>query len=343
MSTAPNLPAIIEPQNLPAVAAEIAAKAKGYAKQAKAENTRRAYAADWRAFQAWCDAHREQAMPAPATTLLAYLVDQAGILKVATLERRLSAIREAHRYAGHELETGHIGFRDVWRGIRRQHGAPAVQKAPLLTAALRGAVDVLPGTLAGCRDRASLLIGFASALRRSELAALEVTPRVGASGTVEQTPEGLIIHLMRSKTDQDGEGQTVAVPFGSNPSTCPVRAYSAWIEASQIKEGPVFRAIDRHGHLAVDALTDRSIALIVKRAVVTGETARGASEEEAQVTARKFAGHSLRAGLATSAAANGAAGHLIQKQLRHRKFETTARYIRSAELFKQNAAGQVGL
>jgi site-specific recombinase XerD len=343
MSTAPNLPAIIEPQNLPTVAAEIAAKADGYAKQAKAENTRRAYAADWRAFQVWCDAHREQAMPALATTVLAYLVDQAGILRVSTLARRLSAIREAHRYAGHELDTGHIAFRDTWGGIRRQHGAPAVQKAPLLTAALRGAVDVLPDTLAGCRDRALLLIGFASALRRSELAALDVTPRVGASGIIEQTPEGLIIRLMRSKTDQDGKGQTVAVPFGSNPSTCPVRAYAAWIETSQLKEGPAFRAIDRHGHLAVDALTDRSIALIVKRAVIAGEIAHGAPEVEARVTARKFAGHSLRAGLATSAAANGAPGHLIQKQLRHSKFETTARYIRSAELFKQNAAGQAGL
>jgi site-specific recombinase XerD len=212
-----------------------------------------------------------------------------------------------------------------------------------LLQALRGAVDVLPDTLAGRRDRALLLVGFASALRRAELAALEVTPRSGASGTIEQTAEGLIIRLMRSKTDQDGEGETVAVPFGSNPSTCPVRAYTAWLETSQIKEGPAFRAINRHSHLAADALSDRSIALVVKRAVIAGEIARGASAQDAGVVAQEFAGHSLRSGLATSAAANGAAGHLIQKQLRHRKFETTARYIRSAELFKQNAAGQAGL
>jgi site-specific recombinase XerC len=206
-------------------------------------------------------------MPTVADTVLAYLIDQADQLRVATLSRRLSAIREAHLYAGHSLDTSGVAFRDVWRGIRRTHAAPQVQKAPLLTAQLRRTVGALPDTNAGRRDRALLLVGFGAALRRSELAALEVSSNGGA-GWIEETPDGLTIHLGASKTDQEGEGDLIGVPYGANVETCPVRAYKAWLTVSGITSGPAFRAIDRHGNMSDQALTDKAVARIVKRSIV---------------------------------------------------------------------------
>lgn len=333
---------IASASNVPALVAELAEKAAGYAEAAKADNTRRAYRSDWQAFETWCASKAVTAMPASPDVVLAFLIEHAGKLKVATLGRRLSAIREAHLYAGHKLDTSGVAFRDVWRGIRRTHAAPAVQKAPLLTAQLRRTVATLPDTLAGRRDRALLLVGFGAALRRSELASLEVCPRDGA-GWIEETTDGLTIHLGASKTDQEGEGAVVGVPHGANVETCPVRAYKAWLAVSGITTGPAFRAIDRHGHMAIEALTDKAVARVIKRSVIAAELLNGSTIEEATATASKFAGHSLRSGLATSASANDAPGQAIQRQLRHKKFDTTMRYIRSGQLYKQNAAGMAGL
>ncbi len=329
--------------NLPVLVAAMAQKAAGYAEAAKAANTRRAYRADWVAFGAWCVTKGVMAMPASSDTVLAFLIDHAGKLKVSTLQRRLSAIREAHLYAGQPLDTSAAAFRDVWRGIRRTHAMPATKKAPLLTPGLRRAIGTLPDTLPGRRDRALLLVGFGAALRRSELAGLEVAQREGAAGWIQETPDGLAIHLGVTKTDQTGEGDVIGIPYGANVETCPVRTYKAWLAASEITTGPAFRAIDRHGHMATAAISDKAVATIVKRTVVAGEILRGASPGEADITARRFAGHSLRAGLATSAAANDAPGHTIQRQLRHKRFDTTQGYIRSGELFKKNAAGMAGL
>jgi site-specific recombinase XerD len=329
--------------NVAALVADMAEKAAEYAEAAKAPNTRRAYRSDWASFGVWCDSRRVQAMPASADTVLGYLIDHAGRLKVSTLQRRLSAIREAHLYAGAVLETSSATFRDVWRGIRRTHAMAANKKAPLLTMGLRRAIATLPDTLAGRRDRAMLLVGFGGALRRSELAALEVTQRDAAPGWIEETPDGLAIHLGATKTDQTGEGDVLGIPFGSNDETCPVRAYKAWLAASGISAGSAFRGIDRHGHMAADAISDKAVATIIKRTVVAGELMGGATSAEADATARRFAGHSLRAGLATSAAANDAPGHAIQRQLRHKRFDTTQGYIRGGELFKKNAAGMAGL
>lgn len=328
--------------SVPALVAEMAEKAAGYAEAAKASNTRRAYRSDWQSFEAWCAGKGVVAMPASPDTVLAFLIDHASQLKVATLSRRLSAIRETHLYAGHTLDTSSVAFRDIWRGIRRTHAAPQVQKAPLLTAQLRRTVGTLPDTNTGRRDRALLLIGFGAALRRSELAALEVSPNGGA-GWIEETPDGLTIHLGASKTDQEGEGAVVGVPFGTNHETCPVRAYKAWLAVAGIASGPAFRAINRHGRMSDEPLTDKSVARIVKRSVVAAEMLHGSTLVEAEATAESFAGHSLRAGLATSASANNAPGHAIQRQLRHKKFDTTMKYIRDGELYKTNAAGMAGL
>jgi integrase len=323
---------------------DLAERAADYAVHAKADNTRRAYRADWQHFENWCSSHGLVAMPAdPIGTLLAYLTAHAGLVKVTTLQRRLAAIREAHRYAGAELDTSSVAFRDVWKGIRRIHGQPAAKRSPLLTTALRRTLAALPNNLLGCRDRALLLIGFAAALRRSELAGLETRRKGSLAGWIEETEDGLTIHLARSKTDQEGDGVTIGVPYGTSLETCPVGAYRAWLQASGIQSGPVFRAIDRHGRLGEHALSGAAVALIVKRAIVAASIANGMTPAEAVGHAQRFSGHSLRSGLATSAAANDAPGHAIRRQLRHRKFDTTAGYIRTGRLFKQSAATMAGL
>ena len=320
----------------------MAERARDYAGQAKAPNTVRAYEADWRSFSAWCSAKSLTAMPAAPATVLLYLTDHAGVLKVSTLQRRLSAIRQAHEYAGHELVTTARAFRDTWTGIRKAHGAPPTQKAAAVIADIRRAVEHLPDTRIGARDRALLLVGFAGALRRSELAALEVTQRDGA-GWIEQTTGGLVLHLARTKADQVAAGEEIGVPYGSHPETCPVRAYKAWIDETGITTGAAFRAIDKAGRVGSSALSDKSVANVIKAAIGGAALASGLSAEKASEMAARYAGHSLRAGLATTAAEANVPGHLIQRQMRHKRFDTTTRYIRKGQIFKQNAAAMVGL
>lgn len=181
-------------------------------------------------------------------------------------------------------------------------------------------------TTTGVRDRALLLAGFALAARRSELVALRVSD-------LEETPEGFRVTVRRSKTDQEARGTTRALPYGSDPETCPVRALSAWLAMAGITEGPVFRAVDRWGHVADRALTGQAVALIVKSA------AAGAGLEP-----DKYSGHSLRAGFCTTAAARGASERAIARQTGHAPNSTVLRsYIRHATVFTDNAAADLGL
>ena len=337
------LPALQTPTALPANRAEIAEKAKAYAAAAQSENTRKAYISDWATFADWCAVQGVEALPATAATVTAFLIDSAGKVAVTTQRRRISSIADMHRKASFPLDLSGGGFRDVWAGIRRSHGRPPVKKAAMVTNVLRDAIEALPETMAGVRDRALLLVGFAGALRRTELAAVEINNKGGAEVWIEDGADGLTVHIGRSKGDQHAAGQQVGIPFGSNPTTCPVRAWRDWLSASGLNEGPAFRSINRHGQLGDAALCDHAVALIVKRSIVAGAVARGATESDAAATARRFAGHSLRSGLATSAAANDAPGHLIQAQLRHKKFDTTSSYIQNAMLHRRNAAGMAGL
>ena len=321
--------------------ASIASKARAYGEAAKAANTRRAYGSDWRQFEAWCKSHGVSSLPADPGTIAAYLSDNAGKLKVSTLGRRLAAIRAVHDYSGLALDLTGQAFRDVWAGIRRTHGARQNKKSPILTADLRRIVAALPDTLIGARDRALLLVGFASALRRSELAALVVRDAKGHRVTF--TDNGLLIELDASKTDQEGHGAVIGVPFGSHAETCPVRALRAWLEASEIPSGPVFRSVTRHGHIKESAMRGEAIGEAVKRAVIRATVASGHDMETARVFASKVAGHSLRAGFITSADGAGAPVAKIMEQARHARFETTRGYIRAADAFRGNAASYLGL
>jgi site-specific recombinase XerD len=327
---------VVAPSTLP----EIVERARDYGKAAKADNTRRAYASDWEHFAAWCGGHGLEPLPASPGTVAAYLTDHAGSLKVSTLGRRLAAIRSAHQQAGTTLNLDSQAFKDVWKGIRREHQTRPNKKRALVTADLRKTVTALPESIIGIRDRALLLVGFASALRRSELAALVI----GDGGhSVTFTDNGLLIELGKSKTDQEAQGVIIGVPFGSHAETCPVRALKAWLEVAGIEQGCIFRPVTRHGHIGNHAMSTSAIATAIKRAVFRSALAEGLSQKDAYALADTVAGHSLRAGFITAADAAGAPISKIMEQARHARFETTRGYIRKADAFRGNAASYLGL
>lgn len=297
----------------------------GYVNNSKAVNTRKAYRADWSEFQAWCARFQRQALPALPETVAYYLADESLRLKVSTLERRLATISEAHKTAGYESPTLHKQVRLVWSGIKREKGTAQLHMKPTLTRHLRAMIAKLPDSLVGCRDRALLLLGFAGAMRRSELVGLTIAD-------LAFTDEGLVVLIRKCKTDQAGEGRKIGIPFGSQPETCPVKAVQKWLDETRIDEGPLFRSVSRGGLIRDTALSDRVVANVVKRSL----TAAGKS-------ATRYAGHSLRAGLITQAAMAGVSERAIQEQSGHKSLLVLRRYIRDGSLFRENAAAKVGL
>jgi integrase len=200
-----------------------------------------------------------------------------------------------------------------------------VQKAAALIDDIRRMVDAAGAGLIGVRDRALILLGFAGAFRRSELVALDLAD-------CSFGKDGLTVALRRSKTDQEGQGRKVGIPYGSNPGTCPVRNMQEWIQQAGISSGPVFRSINRHGQVQPAGLAGIDVARIVKKLAV-----------KAGLDAAKFAGHSLRAGHATAAAIAGASERSIMNQTGHRSVQMVRRYIRDGSLWRENSAGRLGL
>jgi integrase len=316
------------------IAAELAAA--NYLAHSRAPASLRAYAHDWQDFLGWCAQHRLAPCPASPWTVGLYLAHLAERLRPATLQRRLAAIVVEHRRVGAELDTKAPDLAEVWRGIRRVKGTAKQGKSPILTAELAGIVGSLPATLAGQRDRAVLLVMFAAALRRSELVALRCED-------LTWTSEGVLVHLVRSKTDLDAQGEIKAVPRGRRPDTCPVAALKAWVMAARLEEGALFRAIDAKGHIAADGICDRTVARIVKRAVENHGTCLGLSRAEIAARVKEVSSHSLRAGFATSAAAAGAAEWEIMRQTGHRKRESVQGYIRAGTAFRGHVGHRLGL
>jgi site-specific recombinase XerD len=301
--------------------------AAAYAGASRAENTKRAYTNDFVAFSAWCREQGLTSMPTLPRTVALYLTSLAvAEKKVATIERALVAISQAHKLHGFPSPRLAAEVTEVLQGIRRTLGVAPNQKDPVLVDTLRALVEPMrkddPGDT---RDRALICLGFASGCRRSELVALDVADLSFAD-------DGLEITIRRSKTDQEGLGRKVGIPFGGRPRTCPVRAVRDWIDFSLITEGPLFRPVNRFGKILPSRLTDQSVALIVKRWAL-----------EAGFDPALFAGHSLRSGLATAAAKAGKSERSIMKQTGHRSVSVVRRYIRDAELFDDNAAAGIGL
>lgn len=298
---------------------ELVADANGYAAKSRAGATRRAYLSDFQSFEAWCATQGLDAMPATPATIAVYLAALAKSgRKASTIERALAGIAHEHRARGHAWQRGHVTIGAVMSGIRRELGVAPSQKAPVADVELAALVATLGGDLAGLRDRALLTLGWCGAFRRSEVAALTVAD-------VQRTHEGLVVTLRRSKGDQEGQGAAKGIPYASNPALCPVRALAAWLEAAKVTEGPLFRAIDQHGHVAAKALYGGSVARIVQRAAAA-----------AGLDPKTVGGHSLRAGFCTTAARKGKSLDAIMRQTLHKSESVARTYIRHAKVFDDN-------
>lgn len=288
-----------------------------FAAASKSAGTRRAYSADWRDFTGWCEAHGFEALPASGRTLGRYLTHLAGLGRsVSTIDRRAAAIASIHRAYGHDSPTGREEVRQILAGIRNTLGRARRKKRALTVDLVAQVIRKVRGQeLAAVRDRALILLCFGAALRRSELVALDVAD-------LERHRRGLMVRLRRSKTDQSGEGRSVAVLDGKLKIPA---AVAAWLAASGIAEGAVFRGCDR-GRLSPHRLTGGQFARILK--------ARCAA---AGLDPAEFGGHSPRRGFATTAGDEGADLRLTANHMRHAKLETTAGYIEDGDLFRKNA------
>lgn len=307
---------------------ELVERAQRLIAAAKAPQTLKAYASDWRHFDGWCVSRRLPCLPSTPAVVALYIADCASRLAPSTIARRLASISKAHQAAGYPDSPAarhHFVIGEILKGVRRSLGVTQKGKDPLLIADIRKMIDALPCGLTGLRDGALLLVGFAGGFRRSEIAAIAVPDLVFAEG-------GVVVNLRRSKTDQEQSGRQVAIPFGREVESCPVLALRAWLAAAGIREGAVFRGVDRHGRVSIHGLNADSIAPILKRA------AARAGMETANI-----AGHSVRAGLVTEAALNGVAERVIAAQTGHRSISTLRRYVRTRELFGENAARGAGL
>ncbi len=329
----------VAPPPMPSDVAAIEERTAWYQTRARAANTRRAYRADWDHFAAWCATYQATPVPAHPGLVARYLAAFAGALKTSTLQRRLAAINDVHRALGLEFDRRAPELRDTWRGIRRTHGVAAVGKAPAVTQEIRAMIAALDLTQPrGLRDRALLLVGFAGCFRRAELVALDVDH-------VVEHRDGLLLQLPRSKTDQEGHGAEKGIPYGQFPDTCPVRALSDWRAVAGIRDGALFRSVTRHCKVGT-RLSDRGVALIVKRSVLEAKAVAIANGDRVladQLDPARYAGHSLRAGFITSAAAANVSTHDIMRQSLHKREETLRKYIRHGTVFEQNAATRVGL
>ena len=295
--------------------------AQDYARANRAPNTYRAYRAAWRSFAAWCAEHHCPALPADALAVADYLAHAAQRHKPSTLAVHVAAIRAAHKAAGQPDPTADERVAATMRGIRRVHGQPPAQREPLSLNDLRALVRACGDDLAGLRDKALLLVGFAAALRRSEIVALDVE-HVRINGVLRIT-------IARSKTDQEGQGFSKTIPRLADQELCPVRALRAWLDAAGIRSGAIFRSISRWGKLGA-RLSAYDVARIVKRRA-----------QAAGLDARMLAGHSLRAGFATQAALAGLDPIAIAEVTGHRNLDTLRKYIRAAGRVQADAISRV--
>ena len=309
---------------------ELQTLALEFISKAKAENTLDAYASDWADFEAWAGARSLATRPALPQTVVLYIsaLAKAGS-KVSTIQRRLVAISQNHKGAGYDSPTQAQIVRTTMQGIRRSLGVAKEGKSPLLTTHIKAWVQTLSGSLVDRRDKALVLVGYAGAFRRSELCALN-------REDVEVTSQGLVITVRKSKTDQEGEGRKVGIPFGrvidGQPSaTCPVTALLDWLEVGRI-DGPLFRRLRRGGIVTPDRLDDKSVNLVIKGLC-----------EAIGLDAVQYGAHSLRAGHITQARGNGADEQVTMRQSGHKSLEVFRQYVRDSGLFTRNSAQALDL
>lgn len=288
-----------------------------YVQASLSDNTRRAYQNDIEHFLKWGGR-----IPTTPERLASYLAEHATRLTYATLSRRVVAIGKAHAEKRHASPANSEIVKATLHGIRRTTEQQQKRAAPALYQQIKEMVKGLKGAR-GLRDKALLLVGFAGAFRRSELVSIQVKD-------VRFVEEGIVIRLRRSKTDQCGAGRDVAIPY-MRGTYCPVRAVKDWLELAEIECGPLFLRVDRYGCISATGLSPQSVALIVKQRA-----------EAIGLNSKKYSGHSLRAGLVTSAAIGGASGWQIRRQTGHQSEEVMQRYIRDSQLFSNHPLKEIG-
>lgn len=315
--------------------------ARAYAAQATAENTSLAYKKDWAHFNSWCRRRGASPLPPSPELIGLYIADcaapqgKAPALAVSTIERRLSGLGWHYTQRGFSLDRKNRHIATVLAGIRRQHARPPVQKEAVLAEEILAMIATLPCDLRGMRDRAILLIGYAGGLRRSEIVSLDHgrddTPDSG--GWIEVETEGAILRL-RGKTGW----REVEIGRGSTEQTCPIHALQQWLHFAKIDFGPLFRRTSRDNKRALsDRLSDKHVARLIKQTVLAAGLRSDLPEAD---RAALFSGHSLRAGLASSAEVDE---RYIQKQLGHVSAEMTRRYQRRRDRFRINLTKAAGL
>jgi integrase len=324
--------------------ASLADRARGYVEAASSANTRKAYAADWKHFSAWCRRSNLAPLPPHPQTVGLYItacasgtVDRsAKANSVSTIERRLSSLGWNYAQRGLSLDRKDRHIATVMAGIRNSHAKPPVQKEAVMAEDIIAMVETLDrGSLRGLRDRAMLLIGFAGGLRRSEIVGLDLKPdqTEDGRGWIEILDKGILITL-RGKTGW----REVEIGRGSADATCPVAAIETWIKFAKLVHGPLFRRVTGQGKaVGSERLNDKEVARLVKRTAMAAGVRGDLSEIE---RAFKFSGHSLRAGLASSAEVDE---RYVQKQLGHASAEMTRRYQRRRDRFRVNLTKASGL
>ncbi|MBE0581891.1 site-specific integrase [Devosia sp.] len=329
---------------LPAHLEALADRAREYVEAASSPNTRRAYDSDWKHFGAWCRRQGlDQQPPDPQIVGLYITACASGAATsnrkpaaVSSIERRLSALSWHYRQLGERLDRGDRHIATVLDGIRNTHGRPPVQKEAVLPEDLIAMLETLDrGSLRGLRDRAILLLGFAGGLRRSEVVGLDIADEQTEDGRgwIEILERGMVLTL-RGKNGW----REVEIGRGSSDSTCPVAALETWLKLGRIAHGPLFRRVTGGGKkVGPERLRDQEVARLVKRTAVAAGVRGDLSEGERQ---GKFSGHSLRAGLASSAEVDE---RYVQKQLGHASAEMTRRYQRRRDRFRVNLTKAAGL
>ena len=299
-------------------------------KNSKANNTVRAYKSDFNDFGLFCAKNGFKSLPTEPKIVSLYLTHlSTKDVKMSTLKRRFVSIGVLHRLKGHYLDTKHPSIIENIMGIKRRKGSMQRGKKPILISHLKEIINVIDEQnkeeIKKLRDRSVILVGFSGGFRRNEIVSLDYDD-------LDFVKEGLKINLKRSKTDQFGEGSMKALPYFENSRYCPVISLQKWIEISKINSGPLFRRFTKGLNLSKNRLTDQTVALLIKEYL-----------QLAGIDSRNYSGHSLRSGFATTAAESGAEERSIMAMTGHKSTEMVRRYIRDANLFKNNALNKIKL
>ena len=294
----------------------------------KAQNTIRAYQSDFNDFRLFCSKNSFRSFPTDPKIVSLYLTHlSTNEAKMSTLKRRLVSIGVIHRLKGQYLDTKHPSIIENIMGIKRRKGSIQKSKKPILISDLKKIINAIDKQkikdIKKCRDRSIILIGFSGGFRRNEIVSLDYDD-------LDFVSEGLKISIKRSKTDQFGEGLIKALPYFNSTEYCPVASLEKWIEISNITSGPLFRRFSKGLKLSENRLTDQTVALLIKEYL-----------ELAGIDSKNYSGHSLRSGFATSAAESGAEERSIMAMTGHKSTEMVRRYIKEANLFKNNALNKI--